>query len=245
MSTFKERVDKYWADPVWSKVIASIIFAILAAIFVAILGWSQDGTLLNILLGKSIPNWAVALSLVVTFTGSLFFWGGKKQLPLPVLSNPVVNSETNLSLSSQEWFKKIEEKMADAGSVRIYLREFIHPRGFKGEHAGALHDIIEAIRDKLDNNADIRLISYLPKEDGSGIEWLKEQIRDISSLSKVKVIKAQPVANASSMYLFDDRTLIFNRKNSSGFTYHIEDYSSSILHELIRVGYDKVHEETI
>lgn len=156
---------------------------------------------------------------------------------------PVAAIETS-QMSSVDWFSSIAKKLADCGYARLYLRSFDHPSDFKGEHKDKLNEIISIILEKIKAGADIKIISFSPtSQKQTGLDWISSDLGESVDLSDyIKVVKTQPVSNSSSMYLFDDKSVIYNKANEGKTTYHIENYSNSIIHELIELGFNELEE---
>lgn len=152
-----------------------------------------------------------------------------------------VNAMPN-ELSSREWFDAIAKKLSDCGYARLYLRSFDHPDDFRGEHKEKLNEIISTILEKIKSGANIKIISFLPvSKNKTGLDWIHNYVDGSIDLRRyIKVVKTQPVSNSSSMYLFDDRSVIYNKSSEGKTTYHIENYANSIIHELIALGFDEL-----
>lgn len=151
---------------------------------------------------------------------------------------------TSRGLSSKEWFDAIAEKLSDCGYARLYLRSFDHPDDFRGEHKEKLNEIISTILEKIKSGADIKIISFSPtSQKKTGLDWIHSDVDGSIDLNKyIKVVKTQPVSNSSSMYLFDDKSVIYNKASEGKATYHIENFSNSIIHELIALGFKELEE---
>lgn len=218
-------LKKIWGDPVWSKVIATVICATPPAIY-----YHLNPTLLqvaiNILLIPSIPNLFVLLFTLCVIGVILYY------------KNSLSPAPTSESIGSDRWFYEIASRLSDCGYARLYLRRFDHPDNFRSEHRDALMKIMAAIKEKLESEADIKIISFNPTSEKSGVDWLRSELKGEEWRSAITICKKQPVANTSSVYLFDDKYLVFNKKTNEKVTYHAENLSSSIVHEMLRLGYD-------
>ncbi|HDR8859215.1 TPA: hypothetical protein QDA74_003713 [Burkholderia territorii] len=229
-----ETLNKIWTDPVWSKVISNIISWGGPATAGLILAYAHfsTGALAAWLNKNSIPNFLVIVILI--FAPIIWFIFRIKSKAPPSLDAPSAPS----ALSSNEWFDAIADRLSDCRSARIYLRSFEHPDNFREEHRIALMKIINNIKIKLQNNSDIKIISFHPTNDKSGLDWLKAELPDETCIAAIKIRKDQPVSNASSMYLFDDKTIAYNKRNDRSTSYHVENYANSIVHEMISRGFD-------
>lgn len=155
------------------------------------------------------------------------------------------NNNIIQTMNSNDWFELIIEKLSDCGYARLYLRSFDHPDEFKGEHKEKLNKIIKIILEKVKSGADLKIISFVPSsQHKTGLDWLSSILGSSVDLNEyIKVVTAQPVSNSSSMYLFDDKSVIYNKKTNGKTTYHIDNYSNSIIHELIARGFKEMEEE--
>ncbi len=155
------------------------------------------------------------------------------------------NSNIIKTMSSDDWFESIIEKLSDCGYARLYLRSFDHPDEFKGEHKESLDKIIKIILEKVKSGADLKIISFAPNpQHKTGLDWLSSKLCSSVDLNNyIKVVTAQPVSNSSSMYLFDDKSVIYNKKTNGKTTYHVDSFSNSIIHELIVRGFKGMKEE--
>ncbi len=147
-------------------------------------------------------------------------------------------------ITSDAWFDAIIERLSDCGYARLYLRSFDHPDEFREEHRERLMKIISLISERIKSGADLKIISYATKANNkTGFDWVASKLGRKDDLNKfIKVINTQPVSNSTSMYLFDDKSVLYNKRNSGKISYHIDNYSNSIIHELIYSGF-KVLEE--
>lgn len=153
-------------------------------------------------------------------------------------SSDVIGSKSDIT--SRQWFDSIIEKLSDCGYARLYLRSFDHPDEFREEHKERLMKIISLIAERIKSGADLKIISYAPSTSKkTGFEWISSRLGpSFNTTDYIKVIHTQPVSNSTSMYLFDDKSVLYNKRNSGKTTYHIEDYSNSIIHELISSGFN-------
>lgn len=213
---------KIWNDPVWSKVISACILAVGAWVI------ATSENIKNFLLAESLPNWSW-LCVLFTICFFLYFFLLKK------------SKSKQLTISSKEWFSIINEKLKDCGYARIYLRNFNHPDDFRDEHRDALLSIIKTIKEKIQAGSDIQIMSYKSNGEKSGDDWLENELGGREFINHyIKILKTQPMTNSSSMYLFDDRFVVFNKKNDGTTSFHIEKHSNSILFELIKRGFEEI-----
>jgi hypothetical protein len=215
---------KVWNDPVWSKVIAGCILMGGGTLLALI-----SDTVKNYFLEKSTQNWIVWLISLATVGISTY------AIQLKRLSS------IQPRVSSTEWFSTINEKLKDCGYARIYLRNFNHPDDFRDEHKEVLLSIIRTIKEKIRTKSDIQILSYKPNGERSGDDWLEAELGERENIkSHVKILRTQPMANSSSMYLFDDRFVVFNKIDDGITAYHVEKHSNSILFELIKRGFEEI-----
>lgn len=221
---------RFWNDSVWSKVIASCIVALGAW---AIAKSDQAGTYMK---AVTTPNWVVWLivfAAIIVVSVLIYIARSRK---------PEASSE---NITSEEWFSVIDEKLQNCGYARIYLRNFNHPDDFRGEHRESLLKIIKTIKQKIKSNEEIQILSYKPIGARAGDDWLESELGGREKISgHVKIRNTQPMTNSSSMYLFDDRFVVFNKVNGGVTTYHIEQHANSILFELIKRGFEQVWRES-
>jgi len=147
-----------------------------------------------------------------------------------------------MNITSDDWFNLIAEKLSDCSYARLYLRSFDHPDEFREEHRKNLMKIISLIADKIRSGADIKIVSYAPSsKNKTGYNWVQSELGTNFSVDDyITVIQNQPVSNSTSMYLFDDKSVAYNKKINGKNTYHIENYSNSIIHTLIANGLDSL-----
>lgn len=218
-----QMLTKIWNDPVWSKVIAGCILAGGGLLIVT------SDRIRNTLLEKSTPNWLLGVVVLLTIYLLIHLFWFKK----------LTSNQTDIS--SDEWFSIINEKLKDCGYARIYLRNFNHPDDFRDEHREALMKIIRTIKEKIQAKSDMQILSYKPNGEKAGDDWLEKELGGRENInSHVRIRKTQPMANSSSMYLFDDRFIVFNKINNRIATYHVEKHSNSILFELIKRGFEEI-----
>lgn len=223
-------IKEVWKDPVWSKVIATVIIG--AGLILIELYPNLKSQILTILVYPfTIPLWSTLLMGVAI---SAMFW------LLPRRKN-----ETSESMSSAQWFAEIERQIKDCNYARIYLREFSHPDKFRPEHRESLLSFMNSLAQRLEAGADIRVIAYNEKpSEKSGIDWLRAEVqKNKEALDRVKLINIQPTSNSSSMYLFDNGTVIYNRREKSSYSYHVENQNGSIVHLLIKNGFAATESE--
>ncbi len=154
------------------------------------------------------------------------------------------NKEVPPLLGSGEWLEQIAVKLDDCASANIYLRQFAHPDDFRETHRDALYKIIDTLKKKIEGGADITVVAYHPDaEVKSGLDWLLDNGKeDVCYSDKIDLRTSQPVANSSSVYIFDDRTSYYNKRIPDGNSYHADDFSNSIIHELISRGFTNLAE---
>ncbi|RFB67528.1 MULTISPECIES: hypothetical protein [unclassified Herbaspirillum] len=214
-----------WKDPVWSKVIAALILGTASVIAITFIpDWE---TKIPALLRSeiNIKIWLLVAMMLAMIVACCYFKSGRQ--------------EKNENITSAQWFAEIEEQIRDCNYARIYLREFTHPDKFRSEHRESLFSFMTSLANRLKAGADIKIIAYhdTPSEK-SGVDWLKVEVQDDKALlEKIKLIQIQPTSNASSMYLFDNGIVIYNRRSKSNYTYHIDDQKGSIVHLLIENGF--------
>jgi len=156
------------------------------------------------------------------------------------IRQPAIRNTENLS--SSEWLLRIERKLRDCGSAQIYLRKFDHPDNFKAEHRDILIKIMKTIKGKIDGGAQITIIAYHPNpNEKSGADWLRGSGTHTPNGSII-IRTSQPATNSTSIYIFDDRTCFYNKAGSDGMIYKEENFSSSILYDLINRGYSNLRE---
>ena len=150
-----------------------------------------------------------------------------------------IKVDTPASLASNDWFKRIADKLEDCGSAHIYLRKFDHPDNFNKEHREALLRIMQAFKKKLSGGAAVTIIAYHPDpSEQSGLDWLRASGVPQRVLEHSVIVRtSQPNANSSSVYVFDDRTSFYNKKDNEKTIYKEESFSSSIVHDLILRGF--------
>jgi hypothetical protein len=218
---------KTWNDPVWSKVISAAILLIFGFLVTAFIpNWEAK----LISLGKyevRLSLWTIALTIAATITIWLLFF---RKIGTPGLAD----------LTSKQWFSEIDQQIKDCNFARIYLRDFAHPDQFKSEHRESLLSFMRSLAERLEAGADIRIIAYhTSSSDKSGLDWLSSELTtNKEALDNIKLIKNQPTSNASSMYLFDSGSVLYNRRFQGGHSYHIESFQGSIVHFLIERGFN-------
>ncbi len=154
------------------------------------------------------------------------------------------NKKHGSSYSSNDWFKLIIEKLEDNDTARIFLREFQHPDDFHDKHREQLKTIMELLKQKISNGADIKIIAYHPNGKKNGLKWLESELSDnksaIQNLYKmIKIIKKQPNgSNSSSAYIFSDKSVLFNQRIDGKVLYYYNNLTNSILFSFISKGYD-------
>lgn len=174
-------------------------------------------------------NKAPALYVGAAILGAAFF----------VVAIRNLRKSGGVELSSSEWFRRIERKLRDCGSAKIYLRKFDHPDNFKSEHRGVLLRMMSTIKEKIDGGSQITIIAYHPNpNEKSGRDWLQNNCIRPAKVEKLIIIRtSQPTTNSSSIYIFDDRTCFYNKTETNKIIYREENFASSIVYELITRGY--------
>lgn len=214
-------IKTIWKDPVFSKLIAAAIITLVGLIINSIIKLVKlpiDIPLLYFI-------WTVLLFLLIIVIII--------KLPKP-------------SLTSNEWFAKILERLKNCKSVKIYLRDFDHPDNFKFPHRQDLMSIMEEFKYMIKRNADIKIISFLPSNKKNGLNWLQSELKECPDIkNSIRPIETQPVYNSSTVYIFDNNTIIYNKKKDNKTTYHIDCYNETILHHLVNEGFDKLFKELI
>jgi len=222
------KISDVWRDPVVSSVLAT---GISGLIWPAILGnASEAGALkawLDFLGEASTPNWQFVLA-ASSAIGVAVYAAQKWR-----------ESRGRACLSSKEWFSLVEQKLNDCTSARIYLRRFDHPDNFRDEHREVLMKMMKTIKARVAAGADIRIISYNDNGDKTGLEWLASELNGIAAVKNhVKIVATQPATNTSSMYLFDDKSIVFNRRLGKSTQYYLESHAGSILFEFAKEGFE-------
>ena len=217
---------KIWKDPVWSKVIATGITGLIGFLVYTFVPRSFINSLWQLISSPSVPNGVLVLVCFIIIVCMFILLKER-------------GCSKSKAFSSKEWFREICEKLMDCAYARIYLRSFDHPDDFRDEHRDALMEIMNTIKIKIQSDADIKIISFNPNKGKSGVDWLSAELKNDGAISKaIQIRTTQPVANATSMYLFDDKSVIYNRKGNGNTTFHVENYSNSIIHEFIKRGFD-------
>jgi hypothetical protein len=154
-------------------------------------------------------------------------------------------------LKSNDWFKDIVELLDDSTQAKIYLRSFQHPEEFHEKHRSELMKIMKIFARKMvENTNDFHIIAYRPS-DSKGknpIGWLKQEIvesiraRNADEILKkcITVIKSQPSANMSTVYMIDKCYLLYNRPlENHKIKYCKIDFSRSIIPYFFELGFNK------
>jgi hypothetical protein len=220
-------ISKIWKDPVWSKVISAGILGVV------IWGYSlvpdEYWALVSNFAKETydFPLWGLFLVVLLLVAIVLFF---------------ITSKNKGFSIASQDWFDSIAEKLSDCSYSRLYLRSFDHPDEFREEHRANLMKIISLIADKIRSGADIKIVSYAPlSKNKTGYNWVQAELGEGFKVDDyITVIHNQPVSNYTSMYLFDDKSVVYNKRSNGNNTYHIENYSNSIIYTLITNGFDNL-----
>jgi len=162
-------------------------------------------------------------------------------------------------LDEGEWLDEVGRRLADCGAARVYVRYFRDPDHGDDERLSGKRDKIKAIMTRfcyllLDHEASFSLIAFRKRSwTDDPKAWLVHKMReakpDLSEAElkatvdkRVLVIHDEPQPNASTIYLIDDRFLLFNRVTWEGGTekktYHAQDLSHSIMPFLIKRGFE-------
>ena len=223
---------KVWGDPVWSKVISAAIIGASGLIYAALTPTTEEKIVFFVNYKLTLSAWMIALTLGMTIAAICII---VRKSGSSALEN----------LTSKQWFSEIDQQIKDCNFARIYLRDFAHPDQFKSEHRESLLSFMRSLAERLEAGADIRVIAYhTSSSEKSGLDWLNSEIKHNKGvLDKVKLIKIQPKANTSSMYLFDSGAVLYNRRLQGGHSYHIEILQGSIVHYLIECGFNKSQED--
>ena len=230
-------IERIWKDPVWSKVIAATIIAVVALLtHIFMPDWKQRAE--EFFLAQTVlPKWAIFIASIVFLmvVVTSFFLIRKKQK----------KSNSPENLSSEVWFDEIEEQISDCSMARIYLRSFAHPDQFRIEHREVLLRFMQSLARRLESGADIEIVAYhYPEDMKSGLDWLKSELSNENIASeRITLISKQPVSNSSSMYLFDSGVMLYNRRNSKHFSYYIEDLSGTVVHHMLEKGFGAARSE--
>lgn len=219
MKQIKETIDSVNKIPVRILMSIPFVFCFILSVF---------------LLYKDKDIWLVAMfGLLGVF---LFYF---------VFKNSSQHSVEQRAMSSQDWFSEINGKLSDGGVVRIYLRSFDHPDNFGEDHRERLMDILTALKDQINSQCNVKIIAYhSDSTKKSGADWVKSEVNNNINVDNfIKIINKQPTANSTSLYIFDDKTIIYNKKIENKFTYHKENYSNSIIHEFLILGFESMEAE--
>lgn len=223
---------KYWKDPVWSKVIAFVITSVFTAMFYLIYNNIPDKKIESamswLFSNISVPHWSIVVFLIMFL--------------LLMIITFSKSSKKVKELNSSEWFELIIEKLSDCNEAKLYLRSFDHPDNFRDEHRVTLMKIMKILAKKIESGSSIKVISYAENsESKTGYDWILSELNGAKEVeTSIKVIRSQPVYNTTSMYLFDDKSVVYNKRSNGKFTYHVENYSTSILHKLLSLGHESL-----
>lgn len=222
----KISIQDIWKSPVWSNVIAAAIFATLTYFL------SKYQSLFDQEI--SVPLLVVLLVIMLLVIC----------LPLAIIFLYRRGAVESKNISSKDWLYEIAQQIKDCHFARIYLREFLHPDQFKEEHREALLQFMSLLAERLQADADIRIIAYhRAKNECSGIDWLATKMPEEKYLKKISLIKNQPLSNSSSMYIFDSGIVLYNKREKNKHTYHIDNLNNSIIHFLINRGFETSQQE--
>lgn len=222
---------RLWIDPVGSKVIAGVILALIAWIGAQFV--PKEGKLAQ-LASALIPApawlWACLICLLIALV-----W----------LAIRNAKRKPGDAMSSNEWFSEIVRQMADCTAAKIYLRGFAHPDQFRDDHRRDLLKFMQLLRARISNGARIEIVAYHHQTNfKSGLDWLKSELgNDFPGASNIRIIKNQPAANSSSMYLFDSGVMLYNERRSGAYSYHNQNLSGTVVQHFLDLGYTKVWEK--
>jgi len=216
-------VAKIWRDPVFSGIVSTLISNVLG--YLVIRSNPKEPSSLKECI---IPNWAflVVISIAIGLVVYTFLkW---------------LESRDRACLSSEEWFSLINRKLKDSTLARIYLRKFDHPDFFQEAHRASLMKIMRTIKARVEADADIKIISFNDNGGKTALDWLVSELNgEVAIDCFVKVVKKQRSINSSSIYLFDDRTIVYNKRIDNAFKYYCESHVGSILFDFVRDGFEK------
>jgi len=220
--------SRFWHDPVISGVLSTGISTLLWPLF---LGDDQESGELQrwvkTLEEQDVQNWIFVLAVSVAIGLAVYSIQKWRE------------SRDRESLSSKAWFSLVNQKLRDCTSARIYLRKFDHPDNFRQEHKDVLMDMMEVIKARIAAGADIKIISYNDNGEKTGFEWLASELGgDILVEEYIKIVPTQITTNSSSMYIFDDKKIVFNKRVGGAIQYYCESHSGSILFEFVKSGFE-------
>lgn len=220
--------SRFWRDPVISGVLSSGISGVIWPFF---LGNDQGS--------GAFKSWAASLEQQ-DIQNWIFVLTASAAIGLAVYSlQKWRESRDRESLSSKAWFSLVNQKLTECTSARIYLRKFDHPDNFRQEHKAVLMEMMEAIKARIAVGADVKIISYNDNGDKTGFEWLASELNGDSCVEDfVKIVPTQITTNSSSMYIFDDKNIVFNKRVGGSIQYYCESHSGSILFEFVKSGFE-------
>jgi len=101
---------------------------------------------------------------------------------------------------------------------------------------------MQAIKRKITGGSRITIVAYHPDPDEkSGLDWLRANCTTTEPIEELIILRtSQPSANSSSIYVFDDRTSFYNKEENNKTVYKEENFSSSIVYELIIRGFSNL-----
>ncbi|MBS8269531.1 hypothetical protein DYI26_12435 [Halomonas litopenaei] len=99
--------------------------------------------------------------------------------------------------------------------------------------------MMQTLKQRLDAGADIQLISFNSENGKTGADWLKDELASSNVNDHVKVVQKQLIGNSSTVYIFDDRLLVYSKKTDSGMLYFYERQGESIMFEFVRRGFEE------
>lgn len=189
----------------------------------------------------------IALVVSICYIKSDYGWAGVVASVLFLIVFYFVYRDNQHSLSSTKWFDAIAADLDDATEASIYLRQFVHPDYFDGDHRQALMNIMKLLARGMAEHPDsFRIIAYRSERLGQKDprNWLRDeiaQIRDVDFAQRVverciRIVDRQPSGNSSTIYLIDGHVLIYNRRLENRIVYSKLDLSRSILPQFIKAG---------
>lgn len=166
------RIQKFWADPVWSKVISTIIIAVGTMIFISIKSYYQNKSfneVLNEILDLKLDLKTILIIFILIVITYLIFTAFRFSY-----SESTKKSDIDL-------FNIIRNKYLDQDNTIRFLRNFNFRGSFKPERLNGVDDFIDKCQ-----NSDFKFIN--PR-----IESLKVQIqKEGEILQEIVALKTFP-----------------------------------------------------
>jgi len=153
-------LKKLWHDPVWSKVLAAVIFAACATAWAAIRG--NLGVLWrSVIVSSPIPHWAIGLLTLATAVIALLHWVGR--LRFQRLRDEFEMCNGKLVKSTQEVSRLAEELRTEKTSLRDCPQVIIKREEPTGK-AVLIHNVSQTVdafevRMKPVEGQDVRLVA--------------------------------------------------------------------------------------